>query len=99
MSPELYVATKKCPVVAAMHKAGETPDTIILLLTRLKDQLVKDVEHLTLLVPKRVKLSDGSMRIWRCPEECIPEEEFSPWDIGTVNWKLPRPEPTGDTDA
>jgi len=88
MTPELSEAIRKCPVVAALHKVGETPEGIILILTKLKDQLMQDVEHLKLLAPKRVKMSDGSVRIWRCPEELIPVEEMSPMDIGNSAWKL-----------
>ena len=97
MTPELLEAISKCPIVKALHEVGETPEGIILILVKLKAQLLKDVEYLTLLAPKRVKMSDGSLRIWRCPEEFIPEEEFSPVDIGNSVWKLPRTESTGDT--
>jgi len=96
MTPEFYVATRKCPLVAALHKAGETPDEIILMLVKLKDQLLQDIAELKLMVPKRVKMSDGSQRIWRCPEELIPMEEVSPMDIGNAVHGMLRPEPTGD---
>lgn len=82
MTPELSEAINKCPVVKALHEVGETPEGIILILVNLKAQLLKDVEHLKLLTPKRVKMSDGSTRIWRCPEEFIPLDECSPVDIG-----------------
>jgi|GEM_PF-5222347 len=73
-----------------MLQTGETPDAIILMLVKLKAQLLEDVSELKLLVPKRVKMSDGSMRIWRCPEECIPKDEYSPVEIGNVNYKIRR---------
>ena len=90
MTSELKEATRKCPVVAAMHKAGETPEAIILILVKLKDQLLKDVEELTLLTPKRIRMPDGSLMIWRCPEELIPLQEMSLRDVGNSAWKLPR---------
>lgn len=96
MTPELHEAIHKCPIVEALHKVDETPEGIILILVKLKAQMLQDIENLKLLVPKRVKMSDGSLRIWRCPEEFIPMEEVSPWDIGTAMWKLPRPEPIED---
>ena len=71
-------------------------DNGVEILTNLRVQQLQEVENLKLLVPKRVKMSDGSMRIWRCPEELIPMEEFSPMDIGNSADTLPRPEPTGD---
>ena len=88
LTPELSEATRKCPVVEALVKVGATPDSIILLLVRLKAQLLQDVEHLKLLAPKRVKMSDGSTRIWRCQEEFIPMEEVCPMDIGDSAWAL-----------
>ena len=88
MTPERHEAASMCPIVKALHEAGGTPEGIILILVKLKDQLMQDVEHLKLLAPKRVKMSDGSVRIWRCPEELIPVEEMSPMDIGNSAWKL-----------
>jgi hypothetical protein len=94
MTPELKEAARKCPVVAALHKVGETPEGIILILTNLRAQQLKDVADLKLLVPKLVKMSDGSMRIWRCPERLIPIDEYSPFDIGNAVWSMKDPEPT-----
>ena len=90
MTPELHEATRKCPIVAAMHKAGETPDAIILLLVKLKDQLLKDVKDLKLMAPKRIRMPDGSRRIWRCPEELIPVREMGLQDVHDSLWKLPH---------
>ena len=91
-TPELSEAASKCPIVAAMLKAGETPDAIILILVKLKVQLLKDVEDLTLMAPKRVRMPDGSLRIWRCPEELIPEREKGLPDVAEALWELPHQE-------
>ncbi len=89
MITELYVAARECPVVAALHKAGETPESIILMLVKLKNQLLKDVEVLKLMVPKRIRMRDGRLSLWRCPEELIPVQEFDPSEVGKSLWELP----------
>ena len=90
MTPEFKEAARNCPFVKILHEAGKTPDEIILMLVKLKNRLLQDVNELKLLTPKRVRMSDGSERIWRCPEELIPVEEFSPMDIGDSLWELPH---------
>ena len=94
MTPELHEAITLCPIVSALHKVGETPEGIILIMAKLKDQLLQEIVELKLLVPKRVKMSDGSLRIWRCPEQLIPEEVVRPMDIGDAMWKMKR-QPVG----
>ena len=89
MTPELIEAASKCPIVAALLKVGETPEGIILILVKLKAQLLKDVEDLTLMAPKRIRMPDGSLRIWRCPEELIPEREKGLPDVAEALWELP----------
>lgn len=98
MSPEFYVAARECPFVKILHEAGQTPDEIILMLVRLKNRLLQDVSKLKLMTPKRVRMSDGSERIWRCPEELIPMEQVLPMDVGDAAWKLKQRkiEPTED---
>jgi hypothetical protein len=98
MTPEFKEAINKCPIVRLLHEAGDSPEGIILTLVERKDQLLQRVEELKLLVPKRVRMSDGSQRIWRCPEELIPVDEYNPVDIGNAVRALPIPEPTGDAD-
>jgi hypothetical protein len=71
-----------------MLKAGCTRDEIILMLVKKNQVLSHTVAELKLTVPKRVKMSDGSLMIWRCPEEYIPVEEFMPMDVGDAAWKL-----------
>lgn len=88
MSPQLSEAACKCPYLNVLLKAGKTPDEIILLMVQVRDGLLQDNTELKLMVPKRVRMSDGSLRIWRCPEEYIPVDEFAPVEIGDALWEL-----------
>lgn len=80
MTPELKEAASKCPVVAALHKAGETPEGILLLLVDLKIKLFQDIEDLKLLRPMRVEMSDGRTMI------CVYEENLL--HVAESIWKL-----------
>ena len=93
MTPELSEAASKCPLVKAMLKIDTTPDEIILMLAKLKNQLLQDVSNLKLMAPKRIRMPDGSLRIWRCPEELIPVQEGDISDVTKSLWELQPQEP------
>ena len=88
MTPELSAAAGNCPIIATMLKAGETPDTILLLLSVLKIQLSQDLDDLKFTEPKRVRMPDGLWMLWVRERNLLD-------DLKSL-WKLPRPTPTGD---
>jgi hypothetical protein len=99
MTPELSEAARKCPLVKALLTLDTTPDEIILMLAKLKNQLLQDVANLKLLAPKRIRMADGRLLIWRCPEELIPVQERSLQDVDDSLWNLPYIDPTEDSSG
>jgi len=61
------------PIVARIMKAGGTAEDCAVALSVEYDRLVDRVIALDSIAPRKIKLPDGRVLIWRCPDELVPE--------------------------
>ena len=54
-------------------KAGGTAEDCAVALSVEYDRLVDRVIALDSIAPRKIKLPDGRVLIWRCPDELVPE--------------------------
>ena len=68
--------------VASMLRNGETLSSIIGQLADDKLKLIREIEHLSGVAPKKVKLADGRVMMWHCPDDLVPFVDTIPVDGG-----------------
>jgi hypothetical protein len=56
---------------------GGTLEQCVVTLANQKCELVKKVCDLELIAPKKIRLSDGSVRIYRAPEHLLPDPPYN----------------------
>lgn len=61
------------PVVAAVLDAGGTATDCVVELVKLQANLLKDLMTCMSIAPFKMRLPDGTVKIWRCPEHLVPE--------------------------
>jgi len=59
--------------VAKVLDGGGTLEDVIVALVKQKHELAEKCMRYVLIAPKKIKMADGSYRIWRCPDELVPE--------------------------
>lgn len=73
------------PIVARIMKAGGTAEDCAVALAVEYDRLVDRVIALDSIAPRKLKLPDGRVLIWRCPDELVPESPMlNPGGLGTA---------------
>ena len=65
------------PIVAHIMRAGGTAEDCAVALAAHNDRLVDRLMTLEGIAPRRIKLPDGRVMIWRCPEHLVPETDMS----------------------
>lgn len=60
------------PTVHRILKSGGTPRDCVVALANEKEALVKRLMEMERIAPKKIKLPDGRVMIWRCPEDLVP---------------------------
>lgn len=65
------------PIVERVMRAGGTAEDCAVALSEHIDKLVKRLLALEGIAPRRIKLPDGSVVIWHCPDHLIPETDMS----------------------
>ena len=68
-------------VYAICHEAGTLEDCVVALVNQ-KQALIQRIVELERIAPKKVRLEDGTVMIWRCPDELVPEQSVAPDDDG-----------------
>lgn len=58
--------------VYRMMRDGMSAEAIIVALAKEKHQLMNQVAELKSIAPTKYQLPDGSVVIWRCPDELVP---------------------------
>lgn len=72
MEFNLLWARQQCPIVNnILESGGDTTDCVIELVKQ-KENFIKEIIKLQGLVPRKIKVPEGKVAIWRCPEEFIP---------------------------
>ena len=85
MTPSWEESLLTDPLVRAAYKRGCSLQKIICLLVERDRKLMKELEKLDRIAPKKYRMPDGRIFIWRCPDHEVPdyeENEPSP-DFGT----------------
>ena len=59
--------------VNAMRRAGRSLEGIIAQLVTEKESLRQRIMELDSIAPRKIKLEDGKVIVWRCPDHLIPE--------------------------
>lgn len=54
-------------------RVGLDAEQIAIMLAKDNDKLVEQIMKLHAIAPRKIKLPDGSVRVWHCPHEHIPE--------------------------
>lgn len=65
------------PIVAHIMRAGGTAEDCAVAIAAHNDRLVDRLMTLEGIAPRRIKLPDGRVMIWRCPELLVPETDMS----------------------
>lgn len=55
------------------RKVKFTPEHTMLLMANRHQDLMKELTHLSMLVPRKIRLPDGGTAIYRCPDHLIPD--------------------------
>ena len=64
-------------IVAHIMRAGGTAEDCAVALAVHNDRLVDRLMTLEGIAPRRIKLPDGRVMVWRCPDRLIPETDMS----------------------
>lgn len=59
-------------VVAKCLEAGGNAKDCVALLVEQNIVLTKELLKLSTIAPKKIKLTDGRVMVWHCPDELIP---------------------------
>jgi len=65
------------PIVAHIMRAGGTAEDCAVALAVQIDRLVDRLTTLEGISPRRIKLPDGRVMVWRCPDELVSETDMS----------------------
>ena len=65
------------PIVAHIMRAGGTAEDCAVALSVHNDRLVDRLMTLEGIAPRRIKLPDGRVMVWHCPDHLIPETDMS----------------------
>lgn len=60
------------PTVRMMVNAGAEDDEIIAKLIEIKMALIEELIKLTAIAPKAIRMPDGKVIVWRCPDHLVP---------------------------
>jgi hypothetical protein len=72
---------KNNPIVSKILRAGGTPEDCCVVLARALEQTAEKAIRYMAIAPRKYRLQDGKVMIWRCPDELIPETDMSHWSI------------------
>ena len=65
------------PIVAHIMRAGGTAKDCAVALSSHNDRLVERLMTLECIAPRKIKMPDGRVMVWRCPDHMIPETDMS----------------------
>ena len=68
----LHDARQTSPVVEHVLRAGGTLEDVVCALVNIHTGLTNRLIELEGLAPRKIKMPDGRVLIWRCPEELVP---------------------------
>lgn len=65
------------PIVAEIMRAGGTPEDCCVALAQALEQTAEKAMRYMMIAPRKIRLPDGRVMVWRCPEELVPETDMS----------------------
>ena len=65
------------PIVSAILRAGGTPEDCCVALAHALEQTAEKAMRYMLIAPRKYRLPEGKVMIWRCPDELVPETDMS----------------------
>ena len=74
MNTKFEELTRKNQLVAAVMNSGGTAEDCAVALVEVNDRLKKHLMQLSSITPRRITNPDGTVMVWRCPEDLIPED-------------------------
>jgi len=75
MDAELLEAVRGNALLGTLFRSGATSREMILALVRQNERLASEILHLQNIAPRRYRLPDGKIVMWRCPDELVPIQE------------------------
>ncbi len=63
------------PIVAGILRSGGTPQDCCVALAQALEQTANKAMQYMMIAPRRMRLPDGRVMIWRCPDELVPETD------------------------
>jgi len=60
------------PTVHGGLRAGLSVEDIVVQLVNIQETLVENIKELKAIAPQKFRLSDGTVKIWRCPDRLVP---------------------------
>ena len=72
--------------VSQIMDAGGTAEDCAVSLAAMNDRLVVRVMALESIAPRRIRLPDGRVMVWRCPDSLVPDSDH----IGDATVMVPR---------
>lgn len=73
LSEDLIYAIQNDPVVNNMWLAQRPLEAIIKALVIQRAAMVNEVIKISSIAPKKIKLPNGEIRIWHCPDHLVPD--------------------------
>jgi len=67
------------PTVARMMRHGNSLEEIIVQLARDKWTLMRRLQTLANIAPRKIRMPDGRVVVWHCPDDLVPETECGPF--------------------
>lgn len=71
------------PLVYEMINRGATSQQIIVAMSERNQKMLARLFELESICPRKRRMRDGTVYIWRCPDDLIPIEELSPGSCET----------------
>lgn len=65
------------PIVAQIMRAGGTAEDCVVALAAHNDRLMDRLMALERIVPRQIRLPNGRVMVWRCPNHLVPETDMS----------------------
>ena len=75
---QMMYAYNNSSIVNYIIKSGGNIYDCIYWLVKHQEELQEKLIKLELISPKKIKLSDGKVVIWHCPDKLVPEIDINP---------------------
>lgn len=78
------------PIVQCILRNGGSMEDVVVALAGERNAIIKRLEAAESIAPKKIRLPDGKVMIWRCPDELVPfsghnDERRHPYQRGRAS--------------